>query len=70
MSALSYDGMADFWVRKFEDFEKAYEDLFYLEIVKKDEEYLFDIKSLRVTAGVEICVIEDGKVVQEHARRF
>jgi hypothetical protein len=70
MPTLSYDGMADFWVRNYEDFEKAYEDPFYLEVVKKDEEYLFDLESLRVTAGVEHCVIEDGKVVQEHARKI
>ncbi|KAI4634198.1 uncharacterized protein J4E87_001369 [Alternaria ethzedia] len=70
MPTLSYDGMADFWVRKYEDFEKAYEDPFYLEVVKKDEEYLFDMETLRVTAGVDICVIEDGKVVQEHAHKF
>ncbi|CAN9428601.1 unnamed protein product [Alternaria sp. RS040] len=70
LPTLSYDGMADFWVRNFEDFEKAYEDPFYLEVVKKDEEYLFDLESLRVTAGVEYCVIEDGKVVQEHARKI
>lgn len=63
LPTLSYDGMADFWVRNYEDFEKAYEDPFYLEVVKKDEEYLFDLESLRVTAGVEYCVIEDGKVV-------
>ena len=63
MPTLSYDGQADFWVRNYEDFEKAYEDPFYLEVVKKDEEYLFDLESLRVTAGVEYCVIEDGKVV-------
>ncbi|KAH8634323.1 hypothetical protein IG631_09723 [Alternaria alternata] len=70
MPTLSYDGMADFWVRNYEDFEKAYEDPFYLEVVKKDEEYLFDLESLRVTAGVEYSVIEDGKVVQEHARKI
>ena len=70
MPTLSYDSMADFWVRNYEDFEKAYEDPFYLEVVKKDEEYLFDLESLRVTAGVEHCVIEDGKVVQENARKI
>ncbi|CAN9454407.1 unnamed protein product [Alternaria alternata] len=70
MPTLSYDGMADFWVRNYEDFEKAYEDPFYLEVVKKDEEYLFDLESLHVTAGVEYCVIGNGKVVQEHARKI
>lgn len=70
MPTHSYDGTADFWVRKYEDFEKAYEDPFYLEVVKKDGEYLFDPNSLRVTAGVDYCVIEDGKVVQEHAQKF
>ncbi|KAF2134935.1 hypothetical protein P153DRAFT_278435 [Dothidotthia symphoricarpi CBS 119687] len=61
---LSYDGMADFWVRRYEDFEEAYRDPFYLDVVKKDEEYLFDVESLVVTAGVEVCVIEQGKAVQ------
>ncbi|CAI9633367.1 hypothetical protein GT037_008905 [Alternaria burnsii] len=70
LPTLSYDGMADFWVRNFEDFQKAYEDPFYLDVVKKDEEYLFDLESLRVTAGVEYYVIEDGKVMQEHARKI
>ena len=42
MPALSYDGTADFRVRNNEDFEKAYEDPFYLEVVKKDGEHLFD----------------------------
>jgi hypothetical protein len=70
MPTLSYDGMADFWVRNYEDFEKAYGDPFYLEVVKKDEEYIFDLESLRVTAGVEYCVIEDGKVVQQHAHKI
>lgn len=55
---------------KHEDFEEAYEDLFYLDAVKNDEEHLFDVSSLVVTAGVEVCVIEQGKVVEEQFNRF
>jgi len=62
--------MADFWVSKYEDFEKAYEDPFYAEVVKKDEEYLFDTDSLRAMVGVEVVVIEGGEVVKEHVRKF
>jgi hypothetical protein len=61
---LPYDGIADFWYRSFEDFEKAYEDKFYTEVVKKDEEYLFDTSSMVVTAGVELTIIQDGKLVE------
>ncbi|KAH7081419.1 EthD domain-containing protein [Paraphoma chrysanthemicola] len=62
-STLSYDGIADFWYGSFQDYENAYEDPFYLQIVKKDEEYLFDVPSIMVTAGTEVTVIEDGKNV-------
>lgn len=64
-SILQYDGIADFWYKSFEDFERAYEDDFYLDVVKKDEEYLFDMESLAVTAGVEQVVIAGGKVIDE-----
>jgi hypothetical protein len=46
-----------------EDFERAYEDQYYLDVVKMDEEYLFDVGSVVVTGGTERVVIEDGKVV-------
>lgn len=62
-SALSYDGIADFWYKSFEDFEKAYEDSYYLQVVKKDEGYLFDSSGIVVTAGVDVPVIENGGVV-------
>jgi hypothetical protein len=46
-----------------EDFEKAYEDQYYVEVVKKDEEYLFDVESVVVTGGVERVIIQDGEVL-------
>lgn len=64
MPTLAYDGMADFWVRKYEDFENMYRDPFYLETVKKDEEYLFDMDSLRATAGTEVVVLDNKEVVR------
>jgi hypothetical protein len=65
------DGIADFWYKSYEDFEKAYEDEYYLNVVKKDEEYLFDMDSLAITTGTERTVIEDGKVVGQkgHAEK-
>jgi hypothetical protein len=61
---MPYDGIADFWYKSYEDFEKAYEDEYYLNVVKKDEEYLFDMESLSITTGVERVIIEDGKAVR------
>jgi hypothetical protein len=61
---MPYDGIADFWYKSFEDFKKAYEDEYYENVVKKDEEYLFDMSSLTLTNGVERVVIEDGSVVK------
>lgn len=56
--------MADFYVRQYEDFEKAYEDPYYTNVVKPDEEYLFDVEQMRVMVGTETCVIEGGKIVE------
>lgn len=61
---MPYDGIADFWYNSFEDFEKAYEDEYYTSVVKKDEEHLFDMSSLTLTAGIERAVIEDGNMVK------
>jgi hypothetical protein len=60
---MSYDGIADFWYKSFEDYEKAYEDEYYVNVVKKDEEYLFDMASLAITTGIERTVIDDEKDV-------
>lgn len=70
MAVLTYDAMADFWYKSFEDYQKAYSDEYYLDVVKKDQEYLFDAKTLRVTVGVDICVIDGGKVVEEREKEF
>lgn len=34
-------------------------------MVKKDEEYLFDMESLIITAGTEQVIIEGGKIVDD-----
>lgn len=68
--AMSYDGTADFWVRKYEDFENAFLDAEYLEKIKADEMIFIDVKSAVVTVGVEYLVIDDGKVVENHLRSF
>lgn len=58
-------------MRKYEDFEKAYQDPFYTGFLKKkDEEYLLDIDSLRVMVRVEVVVVEGGEVVKEHVLKF
>lgn len=61
--------MADFYVRKYEDFEKAYDDPYYKDVVKSDEEYLFDVKNMRVMVGTETCVIEEGKIVEGRGQK-
>lgn len=58
--------MADFYVKKYKDFEKAYEDTYYKEKVKPDEEYLFDVENIRLMVGTERCVIEGATIVGGH----
>ncbi|KAF2107075.1 EthD domain-containing protein [Lophiotrema nucula] len=67
---LSYDGMGDFWVRKYEDFEAAFLDPYYQRVIQPDEKNLIDMDSIAVTMGVEYVVIEGGEIVKEHVREF
>jgi hypothetical protein len=62
--------MADFYVKSYEEFQAAYQDPFYLDVVKKDEQYIFDIDSMLVTIGVEIDVIDNGKKVEKQGAEF
>ncbi|KAF2462820.1 NAD(P)-binding protein [Lindgomyces ingoldianus] len=57
-SPLAFDGMGDFWVKKYEDFEAAFLDPYYLEVIQPDEKNLIDMESIQVTIGVERVVIE------------
>ena len=68
MPTLSYDGVADFYVKSLEGFKKAYEDPYYKNTVKPDEEYLFDVKNMRIMVGTETHVIEEGKIVQSRSQ--
>jgi hypothetical protein len=65
---LQYDGMGDFWVRKYEDFEAAFLDPEYRAKIRPDELNLIDMDSITVTVGVELVVLDDGKVVEKHER--
>lgn len=61
--------MADFYVKDYKDFEQAYEDRYYKDVVKPDEEYLFDVENMRVMIGTETCVIEGGKILEGHGKK-
>jgi len=67
---LDYDGMGDFYVHRYQDFENAFLDPEYLEKIRPDELKLVDMDSIRVTIGVEYVVIDQGKLVDEHERHF
>jgi hypothetical protein len=69
-SPLSYDGMGDFWVRKYEDFEAAFLDPYYQKVIQPDEKKLICMDTISVTIGVEYVVIDEGRIVQTHARSF
>ncbi|KAF2794250.1 hypothetical protein K505DRAFT_242551 [Melanomma pulvis-pyrius CBS 109.77] len=69
-SPLSYDGMGDFWVKKYDDFEAAFLDPYYQKVIQPDEKNLIDMDTIAVTIGVEYVVINEGKIVQKHEREF
>jgi hypothetical protein len=67
---LAYDGMGDFWVKDYADFEAAFLDPEYLAKIRPDELKLIDMDSIAVTIGVEYVVIDGGKLVEKHEREF
>jgi len=67
---MDYDGMGDFYVRSYEDFEKAFEDPEYMEKIRPDELKLIDMDSIGVTIGAEYVMIDDSKLVEVHERDF
>jgi hypothetical protein len=67
---LEYDGMGDFYVRKYEDFENAFLDPEYNEKIRPDELKLIDMDSIAVTIGVENVAIDNGKLRTDHNRQI
>jgi hypothetical protein len=67
---LDWDGMADFYVRDYNDFEAAFLDAEYLERIRPDELRFIDMDSIRLTVGVDYICIDQDQVVKEHKRRF
>ena len=65
---LQYDGMADFYVHKYEDFEAAFLDPEYQERIRPDELRFVDMDSIALTVGVEYIPVDDGKLVEKHER--
>src|SRR4051812_24800177 len=46
---LPYDGMGDFWVKSYSDFEAAFLDPEYQALIRPDELQLIDMDSIAVT---------------------
>jgi hypothetical protein len=67
---LDWDGIADFYVRKYEDFEAAFLDSEYLERIRPDEVKLINMESIRLTVGVDYVCIDEGEIVEKHERNF
>ena len=67
---MQCDGLAEFYVRDFKDFENAFKDPFYLKEVQPDELELIDPESSALTVGYEHVVLEDSKKVESHARNY
>lgn len=65
---FGYDGSGDFYVKKYEDFEAAFLDPYYQEVIRPDELKLIDPETVSVTIGYEYCVIEDGIKIETHDR--
>ncbi|KAH7312449.1 EthD domain-containing protein [Stachybotrys elegans] len=67
---MAYDGVGDFWVRRYEDFEAAFLDPEYKERLQPDEDKFVDRDSVSLTVGVDYVCVDNGEIVHEHSRRF
>ena len=61
---MDWDGIADFYVRKYEDFEDAFLDSEYQERIRPDELKLIDMDTVRMTVGVDYVCINEGEIVE------
>jgi hypothetical protein len=67
---LDWDGIADFYVHKYEDFEAAFLDSEYRERIRPDELKLIDMETVRMTVGVDYVCIDEGHIQEKHERSF
>lgn len=63
---LPYDCLADFYVRKFEDFKKAFQDPEYLEKIRPDELKFVNPDTFTTVVGFDHVVIENAEKVTVH----
>lgn len=57
----SMDTYADFYVPSYEDFQKAFKDPFYEQVVKPDEEKILDMDSVVIVVGIDHVLIDEMK---------
>ena len=65
-----YDGMAEFYVRKFEDWANAFKDPEYMEKINPDELKFADVDSSVITVGSDYIIIENGEIMTTHTEEF
>ncbi len=64
MALQTYDGGAEFYVSSLEDFTNAFQDEYYLTVIREDEEKFVDRgRALNSTIGVERWVVREGRSV-------
>jgi len=69
-SPLSYDGMGDFWVKKYGNFEAAFLDPYYQRVIQPDEKNLIDMESIAVTIELSMSSLKGGEIKTTHEREF
>ena len=75
---LEYDAGVDWYVRRYEDYEAAFQDPYYLEVIEPDEWNFVDkaglggegkgIRGAVSTVGIFRHIVQDGKSVAGEVR--
>ena len=67
---IEVDGISDAYVKDWKTFEDAFKDPEYAEKIRPDELAFIDTENIQMTIGYDYWVVEGGKPVTEHERKF
>jgi hypothetical protein len=70
LPVLDFDGAAEFWVRDLETLQAMMTDKEYVEKIQPDEGNFINGETVTIIIGVDYIVVDNGKLVEDHAREF
>jgi len=64
--ATPYDGVAEFFVHRYEDMTNFFADPRYMEIIRPDEEKFVDVSKIVFNVGVDYVVVDNNTPIHHN----